>query len=145
MLPAPPNLCSLATSFPGDLTPETYEAVKAEFERGWAAGIARLSSIRLRLQTSYRNGVARIVRFAENGTPEWEEEGEHGEQGLAGLVDVREDNTFVLNVAGDEEAGVSGSRGHTCPLLCLAGSGRDDAHVDGCGHRKAWGIFKDAI
>ncbi|TBU34482.1 hypothetical protein BD311DRAFT_793553 [Dichomitus squalens] len=145
VLPSAPTVCSLATSFPGDLTPETYEAIKVEFERGWAAGIARLSSIRLRLQTSYRNGVARVVRFADQGTPEWEEEGEHGEQGLAGLVDVRKDSAFGLDIAGDEEAGRSSSKTHTCPLLCLAGPGRDDAHVDGCGHRNAWNVFKDEI
>ncbi len=134
VLPSPPDLCSLATSFPGELTPEAYEAVKTEFQRGWASGIARLASIRLRLQTSYRNGVARVVRFADKGTPEWEEEEKHKEQGLAGLTDVREERAFVLNVVGDGEAGPSARQSHACPLLCLG-------HLDGCGHRMGWDVF----
>ncbi|PIL31547.1 hypothetical protein GSI_06249 [Ganoderma sinense ZZ0214-1] len=145
ILPPPPALRSFATSFPGELTPQTYGAVKTEFERGWAAGISRLASIRLRLQTSYRNGVARVVRFAEKGTPEWEEEDKHGEQGLAGLVNVREEGAFVLNIDHDGEAGTSARQAHACPLLCLAGSGRDSAHVHGCGHRTGWDIFGDEI
>ncbi|KAI1793974.1 hypothetical protein LXA43DRAFT_185229 [Ganoderma leucocontextum] len=145
VLPSPPALCSLATSFPRELTPETYEAVKTEFERGWAAGIARLASIRLRLQTSYRNGVACVVRFADKGTPEWEEEGTHGEQGLAGLVDVREEGAFVLNIVADGEAGTSARQGHACPLLCLTGPGRGSEHVDGCGHQMGWDVFGDEV
>lgn len=145
VLPSPPALRSLATSFPGELTPATYEAVKTEFERGWASGIARLVSIRLRFQTSYRNGVARIVRFADKGTPEWEEEDMHGEQGLAGLVDVREESTFVLNIVADGEAGTSVRQAHACPLLCIAGPGRESGHVDGCGHRTGWDVFGDEI
>ena len=145
VLPSLPALCSLATSFPGKLTPTAYVAVTTEFERGWGAGIARLASIRLRLQTSYRNGVVRVVRFADKGTPEWEEEDRHGEQGLAGLVDVREENTFVLNAVADREDERSARRGDACPALCLAGPGRDSEHVENCGHRMGWDIFKDEI
>ncbi|KAI0718848.1 hypothetical protein C8T65DRAFT_803312 [Cerioporus squamosus] len=145
ILPSPPTLCSVATSFPGVVTPEIYEAVKAEFERGWAAGIARLSSIRLRHKTSYQNDIARVVRFADHGSSEWEEERVHGEQGLAGLIDVDDVNTFALNIIADDEAEGGARSGYQCPLLCLAGSARDAHHVEGCGHRKGWDIFKDEI
>ncbi|RPD64999.1 hypothetical protein L227DRAFT_519663 [Lentinus tigrinus ALCF2SS1-6] len=145
VLPSPPTLCSVATSYPGGVTPEIHEAVKAEFERGWAAGIARLSSIRLRLKTSYQNGIARVVRFADIGTSEWEEERVHGQQGLAGLVDVNDVTAFALDVVGDDEAEGSAKSGHQCPLLCLAGPARDAVHVDGCGHRQGWDVFKDEI
>ena len=148
VLPSPPALRSLATSLPGGVTPETYDAVKEAFERGWASGIARLSSIRLRLRTTYQNGVARIVRLADMGSVEWEEEGKYGEQGLAGLVDVRDLDAFQLNLVGDEEPGGSSTgtrRGVECPLLCLAGPARDGDHVEGCGHRVGWETFKDDI
>ena len=145
ILPSAPTLCSVATSIPGGVTPEIYEAVKAEFERGWAAGIARLSSTRLRLKTSYQNGIARVVRFADHGSSEWEEERVHGQQGLAGLVDVDDVNAFALNVVADAEAEGSAKSGHQCPLLCLAGPARDTDHVEGCGHRKGWDVFRDKI
>ncbi|KAI0375431.1 hypothetical protein BV20DRAFT_986123 [Pilatotrama ljubarskyi] len=145
VLPPAPALCSLATSFPGVLTPETYEAVKEEFERGWATGIARLQAIRFRHLTSWRNGVSRVVRFAEKGSPEWEEEEEYGEEGLVGLVDVKEESEFMLNVAGDDAAEGSARTGFSCPLLCIAGSKRDAAHVEGCGHRMGWDFYKDEI
>ncbi len=149
VLPSPPTLHSLATSFPGGgITPETSQAVKEEFERGWASGIARLSSIYLRLRTSYHNGVARIVRFADMGTSEWEEEAEYGDQGLAGLVGVRDAQAFELNLVDDDEPGASlgtARRVPDCPILCLAGPDRDGDHVDGCGHRAGWETFKDEI
>ncbi|KAI0756577.1 hypothetical protein C8Q80DRAFT_1129401 [Daedaleopsis nitida] len=147
VLPSAPKLRSIATSYPGGVTPEAYQAIQEEFERGWASGIARLSSIRFRLRTTYQNGVARIVRFADRGTEEWEEEGVHGEQGLAGLVDVRDVNSFALNLVDHAEPGGSpeGQIGLACPVLCLAGAERAGDHVEGCGHRVGWDIFQDEI
>ncbi|KAI0639832.1 hypothetical protein C8Q77DRAFT_1045644 [Trametes polyzona] len=145
VLPPAPALRSLATSFPAPLVPGTYESVREEFERGWAVGIARLQAIRLRHLTSWRNGVSRIVRFAEKGSPEWEEEEEHGEEGLVGLVDVEEESAFMLNVAGDEDGEGGAKTGFACPLLCIAGSKRDGEHVESCGHRMGWDIYKDEI
>ena len=142
-----PTLRSIATSYPGGITPEVHQAVKEEFERGWASGIARLSSIRLRLRTTYQNGVARIVRFADRGTEEWEEERGHGDQGLAGLADVQDVDAFALDLVDHEQpgAGAGGRMGLECPVLCLAGPERDSEHVEGCGHRLGWDTFKDEI
>lgn len=145
VLPPAPVLCSLATSFPSALTTGVYEEVKEAFERGWAVGIARLQAIRLRHLTSWRNGVSRVVRFADRGSAEWEEEEEYGEEGLIGFVDVTEENAFMLNVVGEDQTEGSAGTGHSCPLLCVAGPERDAAHVDGCGHRAGWDIYKDDI
>ena len=142
ILPAPPALRSVAAGLPGGGTPEAREAARAEFERGWAEGVAQIVRSRLLSLTSFRNGIARVVRFADRGEPEWEEEGQHGEQGLAGLVDVRQEAAFELDLVGGREEG-GGAR--ECPLLCLAGPGRDEEHVEGCGHRLGWSIFKDDI
>ncbi|OJT08972.1 hypothetical protein TRAPUB_106 [Trametes pubescens] len=145
VLPPAPVLDSLATSFPGTLTADVYEEVKEAFERGWAVGIARLQAIRLRHLTSWRNGVSRVVRFADRGSVEWEEEEEYGEEGLIGLVEVTGENAFMLDVVGDDQTLGSAGTGHSCPLLCVAGPERDAAHVDGCGHRAGWNIYKDEI
>ncbi|KAI0330618.1 hypothetical protein GY45DRAFT_1323565 [Cubamyces sp. BRFM 1775] len=145
ILPPIPALSSLATSFPGVLTPETYDAVRAEFERGWAAGINRLRLVRARHMTSWHNGVSRVVHFADMGSPEWKEEELYGEEGLVGLVDVKDAATFLLDVVGDENADGPARRGHDCPLLCIAGSKRDGPHVEGCGHRMGWDTYKDEI
>ncbi|KAI0673562.1 hypothetical protein C8Q78DRAFT_1119415 [Trametes maxima] len=145
ILPPVPALLSLATSFPGTFDEETYDAVRNAFERGWASGIARLQAIRLRLMTSWNNGSARIMRFADQGSPEWEEEKQYGEEGLVGLIDVGAMSEFMLNIAGDEETeSIMGLRS-ACPLLCIAGQNRDAAHVAGCGHRAGWNVYKDEI
>ncbi|KAH9858232.1 hypothetical protein C2E23DRAFT_719416 [Lenzites betulinus] len=145
VLPPAPTLCSLATSFPGALDAETYEAVKDEFERGWAIGVARLQAIRHRHLTSWRNGVSRVLHFADKGSEEWDEEDEYGEEGLVGLVEVKEEGAFMLNVAGDGQAQGAARAGYACPLLCLAGPKRDAAHREGCGHQVGWDIYKDDI
>ena len=148
VLPAPPALSSLAAALPGGGSLEAQAAARAEFERGWAAGVARIASIRLRMWTSHRNGIARIVRFADVGSPEWAEEGEHGEQGLAGLIDVQDDGAFELELGArsrrDDVPGENAAP-RDCPLLCLAGPGRDEVHVDNCGHRMGWSIFMDDV
>ncbi|KAI9057064.1 hypothetical protein FKP32DRAFT_1584592 [Trametes sanguinea] len=143
ILPPVPSLRSLATSFPGGtLTPDTYEAVRDEFERGWAEGIARLQKVRLRHWTSWQNGITRIVRFADHGSPEWLEEERYGEQGLVGLVDVLDESEFMLNVAVNEDAALLGQ---DCPQLCIAGPSRDANHVQRCGHQIGWDLYKDEI
>ncbi|KAI8981209.1 hypothetical protein BD414DRAFT_538030 [Trametes punicea] len=141
VLPPVPALRSLATSFPGAVSPETYEAVRDEFERGWAEGIARLQAVRLRLWTSWRNGISRIVRFADRGSLEWNEEALYGEQGLVGLVDVDDEETFMLNFTPNEEA--ERVVREACPLLCIAGSKHDAPHTKGCGHQIGWALYTD--
>ena len=145
VLPAPPALRSLATGLPGGGSPEAQEAARAEFERGWAAGISRLSSVRYRHLVSYQNGISRIVRFAERGSEQWAELGAHGEQGLAGLVDVCDDASIPLNQNAPRDEAEGSGRIGDCPVLCLAGPGRDETHVDGCGHQMGWRLYKDDL
>ncbi|KAI0652300.1 hypothetical protein C8Q79DRAFT_936935 [Trametes meyenii] len=145
VLPPVPALSSLATSFPSTLDTETYDAVWDEFERGWAAGIARVQAIRLRFMTSWINGSSRIVRFANKGSPEWEEEKEYGEEGLVGLVDVDAVSEFTLNITDADDAEGRTGPGFSCPILCIAGPKRDAAHVAGCAHQIGWNIYKDEI
>ncbi|KAH9944015.1 uncharacterized protein BXZ73DRAFT_86992 [Epithele typhae] len=144
VLPAPPALRSVAASVPGGVAAdaEVARAIRAEFARGWAQGLARVSSIRLQRLTSWRNGIATIVRFAAAGSPVWEERAEHGEQGLAGLEYVTDEGEFVLDLAG---RGSDGRARYECPLLCLAGPPRGDAHAEGCGHQVGWGAFGDEL
>lgn len=159
ILPALPALRSLATTPPPSVGPDKHDAIRTEFARGWNEGIAQLCAMRARLRTSWGNGV-RIVR----ADPEYEadeEEDVDGEDGLAGLMDVEDERAFVVRTkvpsssegggSGDgaqsvlDEADMLGIEDGTCPSLCLAGPGRKEGHVEGCGHQLGWEVWHDEL
>ncbi|KZT74964.1 hypothetical protein DAEQUDRAFT_753628 [Daedalea quercina L-15889] len=149
ILPSLPALRSLATTPPASIGPDKHDAIRAEFVRGWGEGIAQLCATRARLRTSWGNG-ARIVRF----DPEYDadEEDGDGEDGLAGLIDVEDERAFVVKTKATEgssqdeaEAEALGTDDGTCPALCLAGPGRKEGHIEGCGHQLGWDVWHDEL
>ena len=153
ILPALPALRTLATTPPSSVGPDKHDTIRAEFARGWNEGIAQLCAIRGRLRTSWGNGV-RVVRI----DPEYEidEEDGDGEDGLAGLMDVDDERAFLVTskaTGGDDEgrentvdeARMLGIEDGTCPSLCLAGPGRKEGHIEGCGHQLGWEVWHDEL
>ncbi|KZT02509.1 uncharacterized protein LAESUDRAFT_716908 [Laetiporus sulphureus 93-53] len=145
ILPSLPTIHSLATTTPVSMGPEKHGAIRVEFERGWAEGVMQLSAIRGRLRQSWGNGM-RVVMFDRDYEPD-EEDGD-GEDGLAGLKDVEDEGAFVVPVVEDSADGhgeKSGATVASCPILCLAGPGRKEGHIDGCGHQLGWGVWRDDL
>ncbi|KAI0931277.1 hypothetical protein AcW1_001275 [Taiwanofungus camphoratus] len=139
-----PSLRSVATTAPPSVGSDKHEAIRADFERGWAEGIAQLSAIRARLKTSWGNGV-RVVMFDEQYVPD--EDDDDGDNGLAGLKDVDNERAFLIQVADRDEGEGSkdGVDDGKCPLLCLAGPGPKDGHMAGCGHQLGWQVWRDEL
>lgn len=126
ILPPSPSLVSLALSPSSHLPRDRYPDILTDFERGWNEGLAQLTAVRNRLRQSWQNGI-RVVRFAQ--------EGSSLEEGLDGLVDVPQ----------GAEAGFHDNANVGIPILCLAGPGRSDDHVAGCGHARGWDIWNDDL
>ncbi|KAF7971416.1 hypothetical protein HWV62_21276 [Athelia sp. TMB] len=125
ILPSPPSLASLAITTTSYFAQQSrQDAIRADFERGWSEGLAQLNAIRSRLRQSWNNGI-RVVKFSDDGSL--------SEDGLDGLVDVE-----TINMSDDMALG-------DAPLLCLAGPGRKDGHVEGCGHALGWNIWDDDL
>ncbi|CCL98099.1 uncharacterized protein FIBRA_00093 [Fibroporia radiculosa] len=130
IFPAIATIRSIATTAPAFVGVEKHAEIRAEFERGWEAGIAQISTIYGRLRQSWRNGI-RVVKTDDD----FNADGEGSEVGFNGLKDVVEED-FDVDV--DGEVG-------KCPSLCLAGPGRSENHVDGCGHQVGWEVFQDEL
>lgn len=127
ILPFVPRLETLAATPTIGIEPSKRLAICAEFEAGWAEGIAQLAVTRARMRTSARNGV-RLLRFAEDG-----ENKSDPVHGMEGLVDVNSQDEDIFATALS-----------TAPNLCLAGRGGDE-HVAGCGHTIARNIWSEAV
>ncbi|KXN90096.1 hypothetical protein AN958_05101 [Leucoagaricus sp. SymC.cos] len=126
ILPFVPVLETLATTTVIAVAPSRHPAIRAEFETGWAEGIAQLEVTRARMRTSSRNGI-RLLKFAPDA------ENRNGRRtGMEGLEDVQvdDDTAFIIH---DDKA----------PLLCLAGPSRNEHHVEGCGHSIGWDIWHE--
>ncbi|KAF7784254.1 hypothetical protein Agabi119p4_419 [Agaricus bisporus var. burnettii] len=127
ILPFVPRLETLAATPTIGIETSKRLAIRAEFEAGWAEGIAQLAVTRARMRTSARNGV-RLLRFAEDG-----ENKSDPVHGMEGLVDVNSQDEDIFATALS-----------TAPNLCLAGRGGDE-HVAGCGHTIARNIWSEAV
>ena len=125
ILPPSPSLQSLATTTSTLIHPDKYPVVSAEFERGWADGLAQLGATRARLRQSSMNGV-RIVQFVDDVEQE----------GLDGLADVEMGNEEAFRVREDV---------WKVPVFCLVGAGRGEHHIEGCGHAVGWKIWKNEL
>ncbi|TFK56795.1 hypothetical protein OE88DRAFT_1650263 [Heliocybe sulcata] len=126
ILPRTPTLRSLATTVRHD---DRDAIIRAEFERGWSEGVAQLSATAARLRASYVNNVVRVVKFAEDADRVMIEEG------MEGLEDAELED-FELDAVGLDKR---------CPVLCLAGPGRNEGHAGGCGHQIGWDIWRDEL
>ncbi|KAF9453891.1 hypothetical protein P691DRAFT_755247 [Macrolepiota fuliginosa MF-IS2] len=128
ILPFVSRLQTLATTSTLEIEPSKHSAIRAEFEGGWAEGIAQLVVTRARMRTSARNGV-RLLRFAEDA-----ENSQGGESpGIDGLRDVDTNDDGAFAILDDKP-----------PTLCLAGPGRNEHHVSGCGHSVGWDIWTES-
>lgn len=128
ILPFVPKLQTLSTTTVLEIEPSRHSVIRAEFETGWAEGIAQLAVTRARMRTSSRNGV-RLLRFAENA----EDPQNDGNLGVEGLWDVDADDDDAFVVSSD-----------TAPILCLAGPKRSEHHAPGCGHSIGWDIWRES-
>ncbi|KAF8956082.1 hypothetical protein BDZ97DRAFT_1907336 [Flammula alnicola] len=137
ILPSLPNLLSLSITLSPLIKPEKYPVIRAEFDEGWAEGIAQLAVTRARLRTSAGNGV-RVMRVSSTHV---ETEGDSLEDGLYGLenVDQHDPDAFGMSDKDDGFASLA------APILCFAGPGRGGAHEKNCGHSVGWEVMKDEM
>ncbi len=128
VLPSAPSLKAFAISIPELVSADTAlaENIREGFTRGWAQGLAQLSSIRARIRTSWRKGL-RVMTFTDDRP---RDDQSRAECGLEGLADVEDETAFTFN---DDE----------CPILCLVGSSSRSApgHVGDCAHSKGWEVW----
>ena len=129
VLPPISRLVSLSIALSPTHSPDKYPIIRAEFEEGWAEGVAVLAMTRSRLRTSARNGV-RVMKFAKSVMAD--EELEY-EEGLDGLEDV--------DMSGEEDRLSS----QDPPILCFAGPARAGMHEDNCGHSVGWAVMGDEM
>lgn len=124
ILPFVPGIRSLATTTVIETEPSHHAAIRAEFEAGWAEGIAQLEVTRARMRTSSRNGV-RLLHFTEDA----QSVRTTGMEGLE-AVDPDDDDAFAIS-------------NDTPPILCLAGPTRSEHHPPRCGHSVGWNIWHE--
>ncbi|KAI0319037.1 hypothetical protein OF83DRAFT_1170555 [Amylostereum chailletii] len=136
ILPPTPTIRTVSTTTPMHVSPTEHDAIRAEFARGWGAGLLILSSIRRRLRQSARNGM-HMVRFATIDDDEFS----LSEQGFDGLVDVVDQSDREFGEVDPEM-----DEGQV-PLLCLAGPGEREGyeHLEQCGHKVGWNIWEDKL
>uniref|UniRef100_A0A0W0FS19 Uncharacterized protein n=1 Tax=Moniliophthora roreri TaxID=221103 RepID=A0A0W0FS19_MONRR len=118
---------------------------KLTLPKGWAEGVAQLVKKRQLMRASWRNGVVRVIRFAEmyelrnmNQEVDGDAFGDT-EEGLDGLVDIQSVEEFDVDVTETNGCGKA-------PILCLGGSGHftgGHSHMEGCGHERARNIWGD--
>ena len=117
ILPPLPCLLSLSVTAPTVIRTDNYPIIRAEFEVGWAEGIAQLGVTRARMRTSAGNGV-RVMRLVNNS----ESASEEFSEGFEGLVDIDSDDFDAFETDGRLQA----------PVLCFGGANGD--HSSNCGH-----------
>jgi hypothetical protein len=132
VLPPISKLVSLSIALPSTHSPDKYPIIRAEFEEGWAEGIAVLAMTRSRLRTSAGNGV-RVMKFTKSVMAD--EEVEY-EEGLDGLEDID-----PIEMSREED----GLSSQDPPILCFAGPTKVGLHEDNCGHSVGWVVMGDEM
>lgn len=127
ILPCLPSLKTLSITLSPAVKAESYPSIQAEFEAGWAEGIAVLNATRARLRDSAKNGV-NIVRFVgarEDSNSESDSEVQ-SIAALQGLEKVDRNDLEAFSIPPEVTSAV--------PVLCFAGSKGIEDHPPGCGH-----------
>jgi hypothetical protein len=128
VLPSLPTFLSLSLSTQPS-TSRSNLSPYVDFERGWVEGLRQLQTARDGLRQSWKNGT-RVLKFCsvKNGGIA---------DGLDGLVDVTSVDFVERDIEGMQVVRV--------PVLCLAGSAKEDwySHKEGCGHEIGRGIWGD--
>ncbi|EGN95151.1 hypothetical protein SERLA73DRAFT_187475 [Serpula lacrymans var. lacrymans S7.3] len=125
VLPSSPVLESISTTS-HFLDDGTHDSIRAEFEMGWAEGLAQLAAIRTRIHASWRNGMR--VMYSVDPTCD---------EGFDGLINVNDDGDFF--------PGQGSVLACKVPVLCIAGAVANGAHAEGCGHQIARTIWDDGL
>jgi hypothetical protein len=133
VLPPIPRLVSLSIALTH--TPDKYPIIRAEFEEGWAEGVAVLAMTRSRLRTSAGNGV-RVMKFTKSVMADDKSEEPGYEEGFDGLEDVD-------SIEMSREEG--GPWSQNPPILCFSGPARAGLHEDNCGHSVGWVVMGDEM
>lgn len=121
IIPSSPILLSLSTSS-SVISDTQHQTIREDFEKGWNEGLAQLAAVKSRLYQSWRNGIQMMHMTANSGG-----------DGLDGLEAIEVESAFHSHPERD------------APILCLAGPGTSEAHVQGCGHSLAWNVWDDTI
>ena len=126
ILPPLPCLQSLSVTVPAMIKTDKYPMIRAEFEVGWAEGIAQLAVTRARMRTSAGNGV-RVMRLVGS-----EEDSELNEEGFEGLVEIETDDVDAFGLCVDVQV----------PVLCFSGADPEGEHSSNCGHVIGWELMR---
>lgn len=132
ILPSEPTLETLCITLSPWIKVEKHEMIRAEFDSGWAEGVALLEVTKARLQGSAKNGY-RVMRPTPTTSNRVEEQDDWLEEGLEGLEDV------------DVDESESSSATLRPPILCFAGPGRNIHHEGNCGHSVGWQWMRDEL
>lgn len=151
---------------------EKYEVIRKEFEAGWASGVKVMLEVRGRVKTSWYNGIVKVM-MDDNMQQEEEDEGagtgrdsdmdttsaaSGSDSSSSGSSSSLPTNSRARRRDGDAQLQklLSGLREPNtaeefeldpntveCPVLCLAGSHKNDFHPVGCPHELAWKLWGD--
>jgi len=135
ILPSPPTLGTLCITVTPWISPDKFSMLRAEFEAGWAEGVALLAVTKARLRSSARNG-CRVMRFSSTVTFETSQD-EWLEEGLEGLQ--------IIDPADASAFGSQDNVQIPPPILCFAGPGKGTNHEAHCGHSVGWEVMKDEL
>jgi len=137
ILPSPPTLETLSITVTPWVNPDNFSILRAEFEAGWAEGLALLAVTKARLRSSARNG-CRVMRFSPTFTLEPSQD-EWLEEGLEGLQNIDPADAIAFGTSSQNNAQISP------PVLCFAGHGKGPYHEVHCGHSVGWEVMKDEL
>ena len=138
ILPSSPTLETLSITVTPWINPAKLSMVRAEFEAGWAEGVALLAVSRARLRSSAKNGY-RVMRFPSGFRFETLQDERLEEDCLAGLQDIDPTDGSVFGPSSQDNAQLSP------PVLCFAGPGKGPNHQAHCGHSVGWEVMKDEL
>ncbi|KAF6754355.1 hypothetical protein DFP72DRAFT_813073 [Ephemerocybe angulata] len=145
LLPPLPSLRTLCTTVSASVKPESYPAIRSEFEAGWAEGIAVLAVTRARLRDSAKNGVSTIVRFTEDAP--FHGTSSSGSGSESGTLDAPYSNVMhgleKVDKNDAEAFSMPAETAVSVPILCFAGPKGVVDHAPGCGHSVAQSIWRD--
>ena len=135
ILPSEPTLETLCITLSPWIKLEKHPMIRAEFDSGWAEGVALLEVTKARLKGSAKNGY-RVMRPSPTTGNRAEEQDldEQLEEGLEGLEDVDVDESESSSTALLRP-----------PILCFAGPGRNTHHEGNCGHSVGWQWMRDEL
>jgi hypothetical protein len=141
ILPSPPTLETLSITVTPWISPAKFSMLRAEFEAGWAEGIALLAVSKARLRSSAKNGY-RLMQFSSDFTFKLETSQDESleEDGLEGLQNIEPADASAFGTSSHDNGQLSP------PVLCFAGPGKGLAnHEAHCGHSVSWEVMKDEL